>query len=297
MTGRQMYSKIKPFLFDFLIGLFILAFSIIGLFQFNSVVLCFITASLLSLIVSFYRAQGKKNKPWLSFILINIGLIFLFIDVSLKTSVFYLLTLLPILSLSFVGLYLGQYWSNKSLLMQGLALGSSFVLVGFIYFNTASLNANSIYTQYLNESFTAFELPLMNGSLISTDKLKGKVVVLNFGLLSDVNVRKTLQQMSTVSDQYCDNTQVEHFFISTSKINESKQSLVKRTQKYIDENNPSIVFAYDFEGIRHYFRTFMLPAIIILDKAGKIRIKRSGYFKEREVVSLINKEIALLLAE
>jgi len=292
-----MYTKIKPFLFDFLTGLFTLAFSIMGLFQFNSVVLCCITASLLSLIASFYRARSKKDKPWLSFILINIGIIFLFIDVSLKASVSYLITLGPILILSAIGLYLGQYWSKKSSLMQGLALASSFFLVSLIYVNTANLNANSIYTECLNEDFTAFELPLMNGNSISTDKLKGKVVVLVFGLLSDGKVQKTLQQMNIVSKKYSSNARVEHFFISTGNINESKQNLVKRTQKTIDENKPSIAFAYDFQGIRHHFRTFLLPAIIILDKAGKIRIKRSGYFKEREVVSLTNKEIAQLLAE
>ncbi|NQZ06668.1 MAG: hypothetical protein HRT35_05835 [Algicola sp.] len=55
--------------------------------------------------------------------------------------------------------------------------------------------------------------------------------------------------------------------------------------------------AYDFKGMRHHFRTYATPAMIIIDKAGVVRVKRYHYFEQRALEQLLGEDIESLLNE
>jgi len=292
-----MNKKVKSTLIDILIGLIVFAISTLTFSQSDSLLIFYLVAIISVLSASVYRGIYNTLTPYITFCLINVGIVFLFLDTSIKSETIYLLTLLPILFISAIGLYLGGKWRVLSLVQRVTAFTVS-GLVGYLfYLSMINPISNIIFIKSSNDDFPAFDITLQSGQIISTDSLKDKVVVLNYGKINDNKSHFNLARMESVFKKFQEHPEVEQLFLSTAIVGESLDKLKSRTEKYWDLNKIDTPFAYNVEGSQHYFRTYTLPTIVIIDKKGKVRIKRAGYFTERDVAEQTIQDIQFLLGE
>lgn len=101
--------------------------------------------------------------------------------------------------------------------------------------------------------------------------------------------------LAQVYDKYQNNPEVAFFFVNSGMPNEFETQVVEQTAQFARNSLYEIPFVYDFEGVRHYFRTYMLPAIIIIDKSGNMRVQRYGYCEQRTLVEALTRDIEGLL--
>ena len=292
-----MNKKTKSSLVDTLVGLIVFAISVLTFSHFDSLLAFYLIATFSIFLASVYRGASKTLHPYLTFCLVNVGMVFLILDISIKSDYTYSLTYIPILLMSGVGIYLGRNWASLSLVQRMTAFSVSSLVVCLFYISIINSISNIIFTKSVNDDFPAFDIPLPNGEVINTDSLKGKVIVLNFGMLNDTRSNNNLMRMEKVFKQFAVHPEVEQFFLSTAYVGESSKNLISRTKKYLDMNKIETPFSYNFESSHHYFRTYILPTIVIIDKKGKVRIKRAGYFSERDVAEQTIKNVQSLLAD
>lgn len=282
---------------DFFIGVFALTISLTTYTTLanDSLIIYFIMLSFTAFIGGFLLGKlSPFNKR--SLIVLNFPFVLMALDEFFKSQqLAVLIPLIVLVSISTIGFYLASSWKSftpvkaYSFALAPLSLASiSFVLM-------MPYLSSTIYTAHTNEAVPEFQLPLINGKTFNSGSLKGKITILSFGVLfesdnsSASQSRKVLTKLSEVQNTFKSDTLITFYAINVGS---------KEDANRFSENNPyNFIYGYDTEGIRHYFRTYTQPALIILDKSGKVRYKSYGYFEERELENILTEEIERLLNE
>ncbi len=151
-----------------------------------------------------------------------------------------------------------------------------------------------LVTHHLNETFSEFTVKDLQGSAIRSSEFKNKVLVLDFWATWCSACREAFPEFQTVYEEYREHPGVVFLAINTSRAGDTPE----KTQQFIDEHQYTFPVVYD-EGsklsdqlaIRYH------PTLLIIDQAGKLRLRHVGYLKTLEdYQSLIRKHIKEVLS-
>lgn len=293
-----MKQTIKSSAADFFTGLLATLLATIVLIKtdqltyFYAASVCFIFAS------GLFRGNKSSLKPAITFILLNLGFILLAIDELIKSeNITVASASFPLLLISLLGIHLGKYWADESKIKKSFLTIVPMMSISIYFWIAIPTIADNIYTKETNISFNAFEFSALDGRKISTNSLKGKVVILSFGQTDSRTSQKGLLKLEATFDKYHKHTEVDFYYINTGSAVDTTEIVREKTMSFTMNNKFKIPFAYSIEGVQHYFRTYQLPTTIVIDKSGKYRFMRAGYFDERNLDKIISKDIELLLKE
>lgn len=163
-------------------------------------------------------------------------------------------------------------------------------IVGFYVFPQIMANDKLTVT---NTPAPQFELMTAGGKLQSAD-LEGKVVLINFWATWCSKCLQELPSFDEVHNTYKDNKDVMILAVDLGTDGES----LEKAQKFIDKKGYRWNVAFDADTSAFSAMSLEdIPATVILDKKGHIRLIHTGYNATEDYTGKMNAEIEKLLAE
>jgi thiol-disulfide isomerase/thioredoxin len=178
----------------------------------------------------------------------------------------------------------------------------SFVVLIVLYLIPASINAQTaLSVKDTSELAPAFEFATLNGENISSDNLKGKIVILDFWSSDCMPCVKSMPQMEKFYQKYKNDKRVAVYLLNSGwESIEKARSFTNRQRKHFLffswGDKYDLPFAYDNESTTmKKFNLDSNPSTVIIDTDFKIRVKHSGYIKD--LYDFLNEHIDHLLAQ
>ncbi|MEG1585405.1 MAG: TlpA disulfide reductase family protein [Bacteroidales bacterium] len=133
----------------------------------------------------------------------------------------------------------------------------------------------------VKEEAPLFSLKNMQGETVALEDLKGKVVILDFWATWCGPCKASFPAMQKAADKYARNKNVVFLFINTL---DSKKNLEAEVKKYMNEKGYNFNVLFDHlnpatkeSPVFASYKSQGIPAKYIIDKAGNIRFKATGF--------------------
>jgi thiol-disulfide isomerase/thioredoxin len=151
-----------------------------------------------------------------------------------------------------------------------------------------------IVTSHLNEEFSAFAVKDLQGNLIHSSELKHKILVLDFWSSWCGACLQSFPELQSAYEKYRKNPNVAFLAVNMGRDGDT----LERVREFINERRYTFPVAYDDGSqLSDRFEVKYLPTVLIVDQAGKIRLRHIGYSKTLEDYSLLlSKHIDELLS-
>ena len=128
-----------------------------------------------------------------------------------------------------------------------------------------------------SQPLPAIEIHQMNGEKVTSEDLKGKVIVLDFFGNWCAPCIQELKELDKVQRKYESNKEVVFYVINANFGGDTPEKF----QRFVDKKNYNFKYAYDYDSkIYHQLklpRGGSLPALLIVDKSQTIRMLHIGY--------------------
>lgn len=129
-----------------------------------------------------------------------------------------------------------------------------------------------------NDTASAFDFTATDGSLIRSEALKGRVVVLDFYGTWCKPCIAELPELARVRDHFSSNSEVQFYIVNSDQGGDTPE----KAERFIERFGNGFSFGYDHD--RKTYKAIGLkgagvPSLVILDKQGNVRLRHIGYNK------------------
>jgi thiol-disulfide isomerase/thioredoxin len=286
-------QAVKTALADFVTGLLVFALSVSLIINFDYLLSFVLVAVCLAFIGNFYRGRKSTLNPGMTFLLVNLPVVYFTAELFTKVDASSALQTLPLWVMSVLGLYLGRHWNDVPVLRRTI-LATLPLTAACLYFvlNITSI-ANTALSSTHDEPSPDFTLTALDGATVTSRSLSGKVVVLNFWAPWCEVCEKGLPEFEKIYDRYRNNPEVAFF----AAIRGDLGNTFEQAREFAHSRKFDVPLVYDPEGATfHSFRGPIAQFLVILDKKGQLRRKHFSYFEERDLVMQISEEIDSFLS-
>ena len=166
----------------------------------------------------------------------------------------------------------------------------------------AALNAQAIASVMdTTEIAPMFEFITMNGEKISSDDLKGKVVILDFWSTDCTPCIKSMPQMEKFYQKFKNDKRIAIYLVNSGWESLEKARSFAHTKRehflfFSWGEKYDLPFAYDNgSATLKKFKLDSNPSTIIIDTGFRIRVKHSGYIQD--FYGFLNEHVDQLLAQ
>jgi len=152
-----------------------------------------------------------------------------------------------------------------------------------------------IVTSHVNEELSGFALMDLQGNAIRSSTLKHKILVLDFWSTWCGACLQSFPEFQSAYEKYRANPSVVFLAVNMSRDGDTPE----KVREFINAHRYTFPVAYD-EGskLSDRFEVKYLPTVLIVDRAGNIRLRHIGYSKTLENYSaLLSEHIDELLAK
>lgn len=173
-------------------------------------------------------------------------------------------------------------------------IGGLLASILFAWFYIPTLISDDL-TRTTNDTASAFEFTATDGSLVSSEDLKGRVVVLDFYGTWCKPCIAELPELASVRDHFNSNSEVQFFIVNSDQGGDTPE----KAERFIKRYGNGFSFGYDHD--RKTYKAIGLtgagvPSLVILDKQGNVRLRHIGYNKaETDFVENIVSAIDVIL--
>ncbi len=204
------------------------------------------------------------------------------------TAVFSLTTVL----FTCAGLLFRAHKMTKTVLAGGVVSAVLYIgVVGFYVFPQIMANDKLTVT---NAPAPKFELTGSDGGKIKSSDLSGKIVLINFWATWCSKCLQELPQFDKVYQTYKDNDNVMIIAVDLGTDGES----LEKAKKFIAKKGFEWTTAFDADtSAFSKMKLEDIPATVILDRSGNIRLIHTGYNATEDFASKMQSEIEKLLTE
>ena len=151
--------------------------------------------------------------------------------------------------------------------------------------------ATEIKKNMISENAPLFRLKTLQGEEVDLDKLKGKVVVLDFWATWCGPCKASLPSMQKEVNNFSNNAQVQFLFIDSWEKGDAAEKL-KNSQDFITKNKYNFTVLMDNEDlVIGRYKVEGIPTKFVIDKNGMIRFRTVGFGGEEK----LQKEIELMI--
>lgn len=176
-----------------------------------------------------------------------------------------------------------------------------FRLFIFLSLIQTALNAQTASSvNVTNEISPAFEFVTLNGDIISSGNLKGKIVILDFWSSDCGPCIRSMPQMEKFYQKYKNDERVAIYFVNSGweSIEKARNFAYAKREHFLFFSwgeNYDLPFAYDNESATmKKFNLNSNPSTVIIDAGFRIHVKHSGYI--RDFYDFLNENVEQLLA-
>jgi peroxiredoxin len=185
------------------------------------------------------------------------------------------------------------YWvrgKNHSLLVK-LSAAAAIVLMVVIGYNSIPHLVQQQLVKIVNEPSPDFQFINTDGELISKEDLTGQVVVLDFFGTWCKPCIQELNEIAPLKTQY---NEVSFFVISSAQGGDT----IEKVAAFAKKRGHGFPFGFDTGGKMHESFGFTgVPALVILDRNGNIRMMHEGYNASEEISQIISEILGQLTKE
>jgi Tol biopolymer transport system component/peroxiredoxin len=246
------------------------------------VYLFFLLPGLVALGLGFWRGKVRALPVLVDLALLNLliagGAILLAWTEGART-----ILLLPVLTLCASGL--GIAAGRKTGMPQRGKVVPIFGLFVFAAATTLTLAVHSVVESFiavkkLNRPAPSFELVLLDGGTVSSQSLKGRVVVLDFWTTWCQPCRREFPELEKVYARFRARPDVAFYAVDGDRGDTPEQA-----RRYFQEAGYRIPVAYD-HGSKVYtaFGAPGFPTLVVIDREGRLRFRHTGFLGAEDFI-------------
>ena len=273
-----------------------IAVSAIVLIESRSLVyLFFLLPSLAALAVGFWRGRASLLEPWLVLTLLNLPPLTLAGWMGVSEGA-WKLGALPVLTAACSAL---GVWAARG--RDRLASGRRWraALVSVLLANvTLALAAPAFATSLivrkeLHQPAPAFRVALLDGGAVSSQELRGRVVVLDFWTSWCQPCRREVPELEKVYERFKDRPGVAFYAVDGDR-----GDTPEKARRYFRDAGYRLPVAYD-HGSKVYtaFSAPGFPTLVVIDRAGRLRFRHTGFVGAEDFAGDLTRLIERLLRE
>lgn len=273
----------KKYIIDFLAGVIIVIITILTM-NFITLDLRVVTflASILLGLYSFYRSKNKGH------ILLSILLLCLPISIAFILGILpeipNLWTAIPLFILSsYIGFNISKKWL--------LALGS-IVLLTYCFIAVPKLVEANL-SKFVDEDSPNLTLKTLSSGLEYNVPSKDKIIVLDFYGTWCKPCIAEMEELQEIKNQYSGNENIEFVLVCTNFAKDTPE----KASAFIEKRGlDNFINVFDIENKAHKSFGFSgVPALVIIDKDGKVKFKHEGYNQSENLTKTITEIIDRLV--
>lgn len=145
----------------------------------------------------------------------------------------------------------------------------------------------------LNVAAPVFQLSLLDGGKVSSEQLRGRVVVLDFWASWCQPCRRELPELEKVADRFRGQPAVAFFAVDGDR-----KDTIEKAQRFLHDTAARMPAAFE-QGSTIYdaFSAPGFPTLIVIDRAGRLRFRATGYLGAEDFAADLSRLLDKLLRE
>ncbi|GGI56965.1 hypothetical protein GCM10011444_12740 [Winogradskyella haliclonae] len=240
-----------------------------------------IVSFLVALLIGTY-AVLKRNKSKAKIILVVLS--------CLPISIGYILGILPeipklwtaiplFLMISAICVFDAKKWVS----------GIGLLLIVFYSFGVVPNLVESSLSQYVNENAPEIKFKaLHDGKTYSIEDFKDKTLVIDFFGTWCKPCIEEMKELKALKENYSARTDIEFLFVCT----QFGKDTPEKAKKFLEARNFNFKGYFDEDNVAHKQLKFTgVPALVIVNKKGKVVFKHEGYNPSENLTAIIKKVI------
>jgi thiol-disulfide isomerase/thioredoxin len=257
--------------------------------------LCIVSLAVLYLAAGFVRGQGGPENVWLKGLLVSSGgsLVLL---ILLWGQLFHLVVamLLLIANLfAMCGVRARRLWP-RSARRAALTLLVPLTALALVAVTAISGLATRIATRQVSAAAPAFSIRKLDGTVVNSAELRGRVVVLDYWATWCPACRREMPEFEKLYQRYQGNSRVSFWAVDVQDGGETPE----KARAYMQNAGYTLPIALSGEiSSEGLLKQEGFPSLVIIDTFGRVRLIHTGYDRSEQFQTRLSGEIDTLLAE
>jgi peroxiredoxin len=255
----------------------------------------FIATAILFFVAGFVRSRNPAATLWVKALLVSLGgilatAVLMLIVEDWGTRLVYASLALTMLAFSAAGLQAGREWAAGARRGAGalVALPLALLVLGAAVLMPHVTSA--LFNRSVDQPSPAFSFTALDGKTITSSDLKGHVVVLGFWATWCPPCPQELAKLSEIRARYLNDPRVEFWAVDVSWGGETPA----KAGEFAGRLHLQLPLAYDSQNVARSLSVRYLPGIVILDRAGHIRLVHTGYDASDPLAAEVSAQIDVL---
>jgi len=252
----------------------------------------------LYLCAGLVRGHGRPRNPLLKGLVVSSAsaLVLLLLGWgSIRAPILVILVLTAVL-FAICGVAVRRLWAARSAGPGVLLLAGPLAALAVAAVTLLPALTGQIATRKTNMPAPAISISRLDGAMVDSSEFRGRVVLLDFWATWCPACRRELPELDKLYRRYQGDSSVAFWAVDVQKNGETPQKAREFMLKsgyrlpvaVADEKSLEALGSLHLEGY---------PALIIIDKAGRIRLVHTGYDGSERLQAQLGKEIDTLLSE
>jgi thiol-disulfide isomerase/thioredoxin len=239
--------------------------------------------------------RGRSGSVWLKGSLVSGGGA-LVLGILLWAQIWHTevaILLLTVVLFGLCGVRARQYWTAHSAAGAGLTVLVPLAALTTVALATFPTLAARIASRTAVAPAPTFEVSRVDGSLVRSSDWRGHVVVLDYWATWCPACRREMPELERLYRHYQGDSNVIFWAVDVQKNGETPE----RARVFLQEAGYTLPMAVDRRNSLEQFALADFPSLIVIDRAGRVRLVHTGYDRSEDFQSNLSKEINALLRE
>jgi len=258
-----------------------------------------ILVCVLFLVAGVIRGARVPPNPWIKGLLVGLGssvpiCIMAATGVAFTSRPHLVVFLASSLLAAVAGAHVRRFWVSahrRAALAVAGALAVAVILTAQLLI---PFMLEKLSTRRLEQRAPAFSFSAVNGGRVSNESVHGRVAVLAFWATWCAPCREELPRLDQLYKQYNNNPSVAFFAVNAEGVEDSQLSAGK-AEAFFSRTGLSLPLVINEGDASRNLGVSGLPALVIIDQQGYIRLVHTGYDGAENLESIVRGEISALL--